>query len=676
MAPVAGFHLHFYQPPRENPWLGLSTHEWSAWPFHDWNERISAECYRAMVAVALAGDEGAVELYEPLARSSVDVGPTLHHWLDREAPDVGDALRRQVTRAPGGAGALVLAAPLVHAIMPLASPVDQERLVAWGIQDFRHRYGEAPRGMWLPETAVDLTTLGIVADQGITYTVLMAGQAVRVRPPGGEWVPVRADTLDTSRPYFVRLTDGRRLTIVFGHHDLSQRVAFGGLIDDGVHLADVMADAVGSEDGVVLVVADGETYGHHHHFGDLGLSWAVRRLERHHGVATALGSWLADQSPNWEVELAEPSAWSCAHGVERWRSDCGCVTGERPGWSLDWRAPLREALDWLRETVGSLVERELAGRVASVDATLRDYGRVIAGELDPATFALAQASGPPDDDDVTAVLELCEAYRNLLYSFTSCAWFFADPGEIETSIALRYAAVALEGVRRLLGEDFEAAFVERLGEVRSAHYGVAGAQLWSRACDGSRFDDERVAAAAAAEFVAGGDAAPRRRGRYDLEFEARGDALRVSTVYATTRRRRTFDVRVRREGPFGWFVTVDSDGRSVELATKDFGDDVVARLAAAQLLGTAHGEVDRALNELAADLLSRPATFEDEIVLASLACAPRYVTPIGESAIRRALWAMARTRPADGHWPELVGLAAAVGLAPPGPPASDASISH
>jgi alpha-amylase/alpha-mannosidase (GH57 family) len=677
MAPVAGFHLHFYQPPRENPWLGIATAEASAWPFHDWNERITAECYRAMIAVALPQSDGvAVELYEPLARSSVDVGPTLHHWLDRDAPDVGESLRYQVAHAPGGAAGHVLAAPLVHAILPLASVVDQERLVAWGIEDYRHRYGVAPRGMWMPETAVDLTTLGVIADQGIAYTVLMPGQAVRVRPAEGDWEPVQAETLDTSRPYFVRLADGSSLTVVFGNHDLSQRVAFGDLIDDGVALADEMADAAMSGGGVVLIVADGETYGHHHRFGDLGMAWALRRLERHHGIETSLGPWLVEQVPTWEVELAEVSAWSCAHGVERWRGDCGCVTGERPGWSLDWRAPLREALDWLREALGAVIERELAPRVTTVDAALRDYGRVIAGALDPVSFVIAHSSAPPDDDQVTTVLELCEAYRNLLYSFTSCAWFFADPGEIETSIALRYAAIAIEGVRRLLGDDLEAEFVARLTQVRSAHYEVAGEALWIRACESARFDDERVAAAAAAEFTGCGDSARRERGNFRLEFQPHEGGLIVSTIHRATLRRRSFTARVRREGPFGWRVALDRDGHQVEMTLEDFGDDVVARLACAQLLGSAEVDVEGALNLLAAQLLTRPVTVEDETVLVSLARVARYVTPIGEAAIRRALRSGEHGWVAEGDASPVASLARAVGLGATGPTTVASPSSH
>ncbi len=665
MGAAAGFHLHFYQPPRENPWLGLPSREVSAWPFHDWNERITAECYRAMVAVELTGGDGAPELYEPLGRSSVDVGPTLQHWLDRYAPDVGDALTDQVTSAPGGAPDLVLAAPLVHAILPLARPEDQSRLVAWGIADYQHRYGVAPRGMWLPETAVDLATLAVLADQGIEFTVLMANQARRVRAPGGAWVPVDEASLDTSRAYRVTLDDGASITVVFGQPDLSRRVAFGGLIADGVHLADVMADAARASDGMVLVVADGETYGHHHHFGDLGMCWALRRLEREHGLATSLGTWLRGETPTWEVELAAVSAWSCAHGVERWRSDCGCVTGEQPGWSLDWRAPLREALDWLRATLGPRIDEALASRVRSPDAALADYGRVIAGTVLPAAFVVEHAVEPPDDAATEWVLELCEAYRNVLYSFTSCAWFFADPGEIETAIVLRYAAIAIDAVRRLLGEDVEAAFVERLAPVRSTNHGIAGEAIWRRAVDLARTTDERVGAAAAAEFATCGLAARTSRGHYDLAVARDDDVLVVTTTHRPTTRRRTVEFRVRRTGPFDWRVTY-GNGREGVFTTADFGEDVVARLAMSALGGEGSVDVDQALSQLAAQLLARPATPEDERALVALAGAARVVSPIGQAAVRRALLATLATRESKGWGEELVGLATVLDGGPVG----------
>src|ERR1019366_5339709 len=196
------------------------------------------------------------------------------------------------------------------------------------------------------------------------------------RAPGGTWVKVTPASIDTSRAYYVALPSGARMTVVFGHYDLSQRVAFGDLLADGNALADTMANVLGDDDGVVLLVADGETYGHHHPFGDIGVAWATKMLQEKHHLSTTLGEWLTLREPTHEVQLHEVSAWSCAHGVERWRSACGCVTGEREGFDLNWRAPLRAALDWPRANAGAALDWELGHHVTSSDAALLDYGKV------------------------------------------------------------------------------------------------------------------------------------------------------------------------------------------------------------------------------------------------------------------------------------------------------------
>ena len=663
MSGIAGFHYHFYQPPREDPWTGLFNHEWSAWPYHDWNERIAAECYRAMVAVALPDEDGTTSLFEPLTQSSFDLGPTLHHWLANYAPDVEVALQREVRAASSGASRVVMAAPLVHAIVPLATPVDRERLVAWGIDDFRARYKEEPRGMWLPETGVDLATLDVLASHGITYTVLMATQAAATRAPGEEWVKVAADTLDTSKAYVVALPSGQRMTVVFGHHDLSHRVAFAGLAADGNTLADTMATTLGERDGVVLLVADGETYGHHQRFGDLGVAWATRRLQENYQLSTTLGEWLITQTPTHEVELHAVSAWSCAHGVERWRSACGCVTGERAGFDLDWRAPLRDALDWLRENAGSALDWELGHHVHSSDAALLDYGKVISGEWSRADFIARHQSRELNSDERSRVLEVCEAHRNLMFSFTSCAWFFADPAEIETSIVLRYAGLALELTRRSTGRDFETPFVERLAKVRSAYYGVAGEQLWRRACEGFRTDEVQIAAGAAAEYAACGQFARPQRGTWDIEYlRADNGEVRVTLTNTLTLRKFTFLTHTTLGEDLALHVDISDNTMWRRVDLERLGHDVVARVAVARLLGAHSSDVEGALSLLASDLLRRDATRDDEATLLALAAAPRFVTPVGEAALRRALLAVASRDRGDVDRSALLALAKAVGV--------------
>lgn len=672
MPRAAGFHLHLYQPPRENPWLGLVSNEWSAWPYHDWNERITTECYRALIAVTLPrSEDGGTELFEPLMSSSFDVGPTLHDWLERCSPDVDRALRHQVCHVASSPSSVAIAAPLVHAILPLANAVDRDRLVAWGVADYFRRFGEAPLGMWLPETGVDLATLESLVRHGIRYTVLMPGQAARVREPGGEWRDVDAASLDTSRPYTVRLSEGRSITVVFGQGGLSQAVAFGDVIDDGTKLADAMMEVLGdSPDGMALLVADGETYGHHHRFGDLGLAWALRHLQRHYGVVTTLGEWLMDRVPSAEVELVGASSWSCAHGVERWRADCGCTTGSQPGWHQGWRAPLRQALDWLRAALGDAADAELAKLVRSVGDTLTAYGEVIAGALAPAEFVAANTARPLDDDETSTVLELCEVHRNLAYSFTSCAWFFADPAAIETGIVLRYAAVAIELGQRSLGRDFGPEFLVRLATVQSNEPGVDGATIWRRATEQYRFDEPLVAAGFAAELLACGSGARRRRGQWtieDVETESgETDAWRLTLTHAATLRRRTFVARADRTGALSLRVSVADGGSGAtrhEFELAQLGTDVVARVAASWLVSEGSLDFESALDLLVSDVLIRRAGDDDAAVLVALAGSMRCVSPSGEASIRRALLAITGQSEQAVDLDLLSPLALAVGLA-------------
>ncbi len=634
MTPLAGFHFHFYQPPRENPWLGIVHNEWSAFPYHDWNERIAAECYRAMVAVAIEAEGGSLELVEPLTMSSFNVAPTLHHWMEAHAVDVESALRHEMSERRHRGASPVMAMPAVHAILPLADPSDRRRLIEWGLADYRHRYGASPEGMWLPETAVDLLTLRDLADAGVSYTVLMPSQARRVRRPGEEWREVDASSLDTTRAYRVSLPDERSLRVVFGDAELSHLVAFGDLIDDGIALADRLADRAG-DDGAALIVADGETYGHHHRFGDVGVAWALRRLRATHHVETSLGEWLDEHEPVDEVELHPVSAWSCAHGVERWNSDCGCVTGERPGFDLAWRRPLRVALNAVRDAVVTRVEPELERLMGSADEPLTQYGRVLAGERSPEDFVRQWAPGASSDEVVRA-LELLEAYRHVLYAFTSCAWFFADPADIETSIVLRYAQVALEMLAAATGEDLTEYFVEQLAPVRSALTGREGRELWRGAVEPERGDAALVAAGALAESSVHGVFAHRRRGHFSVEWDEGSVVVRD---LRTTREWRAVG-EVSTLPSRGLSARVEISGEVREFDLGHLGHDVVARVGAGWLRGPGSHDYEGALDALAAELLTRPGTRDDDALVMALACAPRCVSPSGEAALRRALMAL------------------------------------
>jgi alpha-amylase/alpha-mannosidase (GH57 family) len=433
-------HGHFYQPPREDPWLNQVAVEPSAAPYHDWNERIERESYRAVVAARVYAPDGRIaQIVNTLASISFNFGATLLEWLEREAPGtyaaVLDADRASRARHAGHGNAIAM--PYHHVIMPLASRRDKVTEVRWGIADFRRRFGRDPEGMWLPETAVDPETLDVLAAEGIAFTILAPRQVEHA--PG-----------DGSAGRY-RTSGGRSIALFVYDGPISHDVAFGPLLKDAAAWAErLRSPGKGrevSERRLVAVATDGETYGHHHKFGEVALAWVLRELERHRDVRVEnFAAFLARHRASHDVKLVAPTSWSCAHGVERWRADCGCrMAPERPT-QQRWRAPLREALDWLAGELHARFEREGGALFADPWAARDAYG------------ADRTAEG--------RARELLEMERNALRMFTSCGWFFDDTAGIETIQILRYAARAIE----LAGADvprLEAGVLERLARAQS-----------------------------------------------------------------------------------------------------------------------------------------------------------------------------------------------------------------
>jgi hypothetical protein len=442
-------HGHFYQPPRENPWLDEVEAEPSARPFHDWNERIEAECYRTVAAARLVDGEGRiVRVMNALEYMSFNFGPTLLEWMERKAPDTYArilAADRESERRIGHGNAI--AQPYHHAILPLGSWRDKRTEVRWGIADFRRRYGREPVGMWLPETAVDDETLDVLAAEGIRFTILAPYQ-VEGAPDDGS--PVRY------------VTRGGRTIVIFPYDGrMSHDVAFGAVLRNGVAWLErlLAVPATGTSPRLITVATDGETYGHHQKFAEMALAFVLDVLERTPTARVENGaSWLArhDAEELAMVQLVEPSAWSCAHGVGRWSRDCGCHM--REGTQQSWRAPLREAIDDLASGLGEVYERESVGVFAEPWEIRDAFGGVVGASPDAIEAFAAAASG---GSDVQRALELLELARGGLRIFTSCAWFFDDIAGIEAVQVLRYAARALE----LAGPDrerLERAFLDML----------------------------------------------------------------------------------------------------------------------------------------------------------------------------------------------------------------------
>lgn len=469
-------HGHFYQPPRENPWLEAVEIQDSAHPYHDWNERITAECYAPNGASRLFDGEGRIrDIVSNYARISFNFGPTLLAWMEEYSPAVYRAIleadRMSIGWRSGHGNAL--AQVYNHIIMPLANRRDKETQVRWGIADFERRFGRFPEGMWLAETAVDTETLDVLAAEGIRFTVLAPHQAARVRSRGGrKWHSVEGGHVDPTMPYLCRLPSGRSLVIFFYDGPISQAVAFEKLLEQGERFAQRLLtgfDDSRNRPQVISIATDGETYGHHHMHGDMALAYALSYLEDN-GLArlTNYGEFLELHPPSHEVDIVGCSSWSCIHGIERWRADCGCNSGGYPHWNQQWRGPLRNAFDWLRDELAVPFEMA-AGALLHDPWQARDqYIRVIfdrsAEQLDE--FFNRHALQTMTEDEQTRILKLLEMQRHLLLMYTSCGWFFDELSGIETVQVIQYAGRAVQLAQELFGNGIEASFIQRLGAVQ------------------------------------------------------------------------------------------------------------------------------------------------------------------------------------------------------------------
>ncbi len=469
-------HGHFYQPPRENPWLSGIEKQDSAYPFHDWNERITAECYAPNAASRILDSEMKItEIVNNYSKMSFNFGPTLLSWLEKHRPDVYEAVLeadRVSIKNFGGHGSAI-AQVYNHIIMPLANRRDRETQVKWGIADFRKRFKREPEGMWLAETAADTETLEILADHGIKFTILAPRQAKEVKPPDSqEWFDVSNGTVDPRRPYVCRLPSGKSITLFFYDGPVSQDLGFGDLLKSGdnfaARLMSVFSDN-NSEPELVHIATDGETYGHHQKHGDMALAYCIHKIEKEEGVTmTVYGQYMEMFVPAWEARIHDNSSWSCVHGVERWKSDCGCCSGMKPGWHQKWREPLRNALDWLRDFSASVFDSK--GREVFKDPwEARDaYVDVIPGgdeerEAFLNGFMKENSAGP----EKVYALKLLEMQRHALLMYTSCGWFFDELSGIETVQIIQYAARVMQLIRECSGSETEGEFLSRLSAAPS-----------------------------------------------------------------------------------------------------------------------------------------------------------------------------------------------------------------
>ncbi|MBZ5629046.1 MAG: DUF3536 domain-containing protein [Acidobacteriia bacterium] len=484
-------HCHFYQPPRENPWLAAIESQDSASPYHDWNERIAAECYAPNSASRILDGQGRIaKIANNYSRISFNFAPTLLSWLEEKAPWTYEqilAADRQSRESFSGHGA-AMAQAYNHLILPLASPRDKYTQVLWGMRDFQHRFGRDPEGMWLPETAVDLETLECLAALGIKFTILAPHQAQRWRSrPWDEWTNLDGGAIDPTRAYQCNLPSGRAISLFFYDGPISHAVAFEKLLCNGENFARRLLTGFNDARNwpqLLHIATDGETYGHHHARGDMALAYALDYIERHRlARLTNYGEYLAQHPPTQEVAIVEKTSWSCVHGVSRWEADCGCNSGGNSSWNQQWRRPLRDALNWLRDHLAPLYHLQAQPLLLDPWAARDDYIRVV---LDRSPWNvddfLARHGFPGlSREQQVRALKLLEMQRHLMLMFTSCGWFFDELTGLETVQSLQYAGRALQLAQELLAVDPEEEFLRRLEQAWSNIAGFGnGRQVYER----------------------------------------------------------------------------------------------------------------------------------------------------------------------------------------------------
>jgi alpha-amylase/alpha-mannosidase (GH57 family) len=468
-------HGHFYQPPRENAWLEAVEIQDTAHPYHDWNQRITEECYSANAySRILDQEEKITRIVNNYEKMSFNFGPTLLTWMEKNTPDIHKAIveadLKSINHFSGHGSAMAQA--YHHMIMPLANSRDKYTHVFWGIQDFQRRFGRKPEGMWLPETAVDFETLKIMADLEISFTILAPSQAARKRKLGEKkWEDVRGGIINPRRPYLQKLP-GTEIVIFFYDAPISQAVAFGGLLKNGEEFAHRMLKGFVDQDEpqLVHIATDGESYGHHSLFGDMALAYAVKYIEDENlAILTNYGEYLEKHPPSYEVDIIENTSWSCSHGVKRWYDHCGC--GAVDGQNQQWRRPLREALDVLRDNAADPFEKELGKFFPDPWKTRNDYIDIIQDRSpeNQEIFIKAHTKHPQSIGlmEKVRILKLLELQRHAMQMYTSCGWFFHDLSGIETIQIIQYAGRLVQLCTDVFNQDFESHFLQKMAEAKS-----------------------------------------------------------------------------------------------------------------------------------------------------------------------------------------------------------------
>ena len=472
-------HGHFYQPPRENPWLEAIELQDSALPFHDWNERINKECYNPNSISKIVDNRNRIlDVVNNYEHMSFNFGPTLLSWMEHFAPLTYERIIKadieSVSEHSGHGNAM--AQVYNHIIMPLANENDKQTQIKWGIRDFEYRFGRKPEGMWLAETAVDDETLKYLEENGIKFTVLSPYQALKFRQEGDkDWQDVSWGNIDPARSYryYIKSAPGKFIDLFFYDGAISRSVAFDELLKDGNKFIKRLKEGISDcrdYPQLINIATDGESYGHHTKFGDMALSYVLKIRAKDEGFKiTNYAEYLDKYRSNCEVDIKQASSWSCFHGVGRWKEDCGCSTGGHPGWNQKWRKPLRDALDYLRDELIVVFENEGQKYFDNVWNVRNKYINVILDRNEMNVKKFQQENFKPDltDDDKVRAMELLEIQRQAMLMYTSCGWFFSEISGIETVQIMKYAARAMQLAARFTSKNLEEKFLEILSQAKS-----------------------------------------------------------------------------------------------------------------------------------------------------------------------------------------------------------------
>ena len=455
-------HGHFYQPPRENPWTEEVGKEQSAFPYHNWNKRIVEECYSPNLdAIVLDEEKNLLDVVNNFQKINFNFGPTLLSWMEKnETETYSRILNSEKENA--------ISQVYNHIIMPLSTRRDMRTEVLWGIKDFKYRFGKKPKGMWLPETAVSSETLEVLAECGIEFTILAPHQIRIIRKIKGEYT--KKDIEKTSEIYLVRLNNGKSIKIVSYDNSISHKISFEGLLHSGDSFYKDIDNIFNKTKNNVLVIAtDGEIYGHHHRFGEMALAYVLNSIVARTDIEIiTLNEYLSMKEPEYEAEIVENTSWSCIHGIDRWRNDCGCSTGGKPEWNQKWRKPLREATDWLKCILDEIFENEGRKYIHDVWKARDDYVDILIQRSEKTiSDFIDNNSIIKDDTNTVKILKLMEMQRNGLFMLTSCGWFFSDISGLESVQILKYAGRAIELAQDFIDRNLEDEFLGMLEFAKS-----------------------------------------------------------------------------------------------------------------------------------------------------------------------------------------------------------------